>query len=241
MARKLKDYTSPQQAWAEETMRFLKSPEWKLVRRLTFTHFEKVCTNCGSTENIHLDHVISRVNDNKGTMWLDINNLQPLCEHCNSSIKGKMNTDYRSDEHKAKCKELAPLFERALTNKGFDTTWTLWGHKKKPQSEKQIRRSKLKSKIRNAIGNSHTITFDEVLNKIGAERGCQDFTYIKNYINYCFSDSRKEKSDRKRNNRLKIKLAKQKSVMLHELYKKRHELTHEQLIAGIEKIEILQV
>ena len=242
MARgKNKETKTPQQLWAEESNRFLRSREWKLVRKLTFTYFDKVCTNCGSRDSIHLDHIISRVNDSNGSMWLDINNLQPLCEHCNTVIKGRQNIDYRTDEHKAKCVELAPLFERALTNKGFNTSWEMWKDKKKEPTKRQLEHREWKAKIREAIGDSKSITFDEVLTKLGIDKNVRNFKYIRNYINYCFSDGRKDKANKKKAKRDSVKLTKRKMAKFQALHARRKSLTRGQLIAAIEEIARLQV
>lgn len=231
---------TPQQLWAAETNRFLRSHEWKFLRKLTFTYFEKVCTNCGSLDSIHLDHIIARVNDSKGSMWLDINNLQPLCEHCNSTIKGRLNTDYRSVEHKQRCTELSPLFERSLKNKGFSTSWELWANKKKELTPKQIERRAWKVKIKAAI-KSKDITFDEVLVVLGIDRNVKNFTYIRNYINYCFSDGRKDKTNKKKKRRDTIKLVKRKMNMFQQLHSNRRKMTRGQLISTIEEIGRTQI
>lgn len=231
---------TPQELWASETNRFLRSREWKMLRKLTFTYFEKVCTNCGSVDSIHLDHIVARVNDSKGSMWLDINNLQPLCEHCNSTIKGRLNTDYRSDTHKRRCEELSPLFERALKNKGFNTSWELWADKKKEPTPKQLEHRAWKEKIR-AATKSKDITFDEVLGILGVTRDVKNFTYIRNYINYCFSDGRKDKVNKKKIRRDTIKLVKRKMNMFQQLHANRRNMTRGQLISVIEEIGRAQI
>lgn len=48
------------------------------------------CLRCGSTENITVDHVIPISRGGKNT----IDNLQPLCRHCNA-VKGTKTHDYR--------------------------------------------------------------------------------------------------------------------------------------------------
>ena len=48
------------------------------------------CLNCGSIDNIAIDHIVSVKNGGSNS----IDNLQPLCRACNSS-KGSKNIDYR--------------------------------------------------------------------------------------------------------------------------------------------------
>ena len=60
------------------------------IRSQVWKKHGKTCLNCGTTENISLDHVIPV---SKGGMN-DISNLQPLCKSCNSK-KGSKIIDYR--------------------------------------------------------------------------------------------------------------------------------------------------
>ena len=55
-------------------------------------HYGNACLACGSTENIHKDHIVALANG--GTNWAS--NLQPLCGSCNCS-KHTNTIDYRPD------------------------------------------------------------------------------------------------------------------------------------------------
>ena len=60
--------------------------EWLAI----LDHYGNACLACGSTENIHKDHIVALANG--GSNWAS--NLQPLCQSCNSS-KGTNTVDYR--------------------------------------------------------------------------------------------------------------------------------------------------
>ncbi len=109
--------------WAKEASRFLASKQWKLAKEFIFEHFGKECVNCGSNENIQLDHIYPRVKDNKAKRWLDITNLQQLCGDCNSKVKGTKSTDYRSYTDKYKAIDLKPLYESMFRKAGKSTKW----------------------------------------------------------------------------------------------------------------------
>lgn len=60
--------------------------EWKDIKE---KHGNK-CLKCGSIENISMDHVIPLAKGGEH----DVNNIQPLCRHCNS-VKNAKHEDYR--------------------------------------------------------------------------------------------------------------------------------------------------
>lgn len=60
------------------------------VKSAIFQKYGERCLCCGSSENIVLDHVIPIYNNGKN----EIDNLQPLCQMCNSR-KGSKIIDYR--------------------------------------------------------------------------------------------------------------------------------------------------
>ena len=76
---------------------------------------------------------------------------------------------------------------------------------------------------------------------LGVERGCNHFTYIRNYINYCFSDGRKDKANKSKKKRDTIKLVKRKMNMFQQLHSNRRNMTRGQLIASIEEIGRAQI
>jgi len=197
--------------WSKETKKFLRSKQWKLVRDLTFEHFDKVCTNCNSTDNIHLDHIKPRVKDAKGLHWLDITNLQPLCGKCNCEVKGILDTDYRSHKHKEKCRELKSLFEQALIDEGFDKSWTLWLNKPSKKKKRRIEKKKLnnlksqnnvtkklkcpekkrdtlESKIKDFI-NDNT-TFDEVISQFNISNQMPNYSKIVLFIKHSITNEK---------------------------------------------------
>jgi 5-methylcytosine-specific restriction endonuclease McrA len=54
--------------------------------------YGEVCANCGSSESLVLDHILSIAKGGKST----VDNLQLLCRECNR-LKGKLWVDCRSD------------------------------------------------------------------------------------------------------------------------------------------------
>lgn len=84
---------------------FLKSPEWKALRRKVVSHYGRRCMKCGHTpknpRHTNVDHIKPR----KFFPWLALvfDNLQVLCGSCN---KKKCNTiaDYRGKKHGRKIK-----------------------------------------------------------------------------------------------------------------------------------------
>lgn len=221
--------------WEKETKRFLRSRPWQLLRKLTFQYFEKKCTSCGSTANIHLDHIISRFNDNNGERWLDITNLQPLCEYCNS-IKNTKNTDYRNTTHEERAEKLKPIFEKALNDIGYTPSWILMECTINDEHGKN--RAEWKQKIRACVKNG--MTYDEIINKFNIITSTLDYKYINYYINFIlsdqFSDKKEKRKEKKRRNKLNKKAKDKKLTLLDNLYKERYHLSKEQLIKSIEFI-----
>ena len=64
---------------------FLRSPEWRELRRLAIAKYGSTCVKCGKvgTKNspINIDHIKPRKYFPE--LALDITNLQPLCGGCN--------------------------------------------------------------------------------------------------------------------------------------------------------------
>lgn len=237
--------------WSKETKKFLRSKQWKLVRELTFEHFDKVCTNCNSTDKIHLDHIKPRVKDTGGLHWLDITNLQPLCEKCNCEVKGILDTDYRTHKHKEKCRELKPLFEQALITKGYDKTWTLWKglpskKKKRSLEKKQLKNLKsennvakrpkcpekkketLETKIRDFI-NCDT-TFNEVISQFNIDNQIPDYSKILLFIKHSITNAKdasnasKQRRQARGARKLEEKQILKRNVVVKSEHKKRKKI-----------------
>ena len=84
------------ESYAKITKRFLKSRKWQNVRIKVFDQFGYRCLCCGKSEKaLHIDHIVPRACINR-SMWLDMSNLQVLCEKCNIA-KGTQTIDYRSN------------------------------------------------------------------------------------------------------------------------------------------------
>lgn len=60
------------------------------IRESVFALHGKKCLSCGSNNKIHLDHIVPVVYGGENS----IDNLQPLCDKCNTS-KGIKTIDYR--------------------------------------------------------------------------------------------------------------------------------------------------
>lgn len=231
--------------WSKETKKFLRSKQWKIVRDLTFEHFDKICTNCNSTDKIHLDHIKPRVKDAKGLHWLDITNLQPLCEKCNCEVKGILDTDYRTHTHKEKCRELKPLFEQALINKGFNKTWTLWLNKPSKKKSRRVEKEKLnnlksqnsvakrskcpekkrdtlETKIRDFINDS--TTFDEVISQFNINNQIPNYSKIVLFIKHSITNEKDACNAARRRGKTRAQLKSEKKEILkhNEIVKKEH-------------------
>jgi transcription elongation factor GreA-like protein len=77
---------------------FYRKPAWRFLRECVFAYWGEQCLKCGSTENLHVDHVIPRSID--VSLSLDFHNLQPLCEHCNVEKSNLNCNDYRDPARK---------------------------------------------------------------------------------------------------------------------------------------------
>lgn len=71
---------------------FYQSKKWICLRKWAISFYGRKCLKCGSTEKIHVDHIIARCR----SYWLRLSkrNVQPLCERCNLE-KGVITADYR--------------------------------------------------------------------------------------------------------------------------------------------------
>lgn len=89
---------------------FYRKPAWLFLRECVFAYWGRQCLRCGSTEFLHVDHVIPR--SKAPELALDFHNLQPLCEHCNVEKSNLSNADYRDPDRKNPSDELVLLAYR---------------------------------------------------------------------------------------------------------------------------------
>lgn len=116
------DFNSYDARYERVTRKFLKSSEWRRMRKLIFQALGKKCRKCGANPTpkypTHVDHVIPRSHDKRGIKWLDPANLQPLCGSCNED-KSYHTNDYRTVEDL----ELIYELKVKLIDEGFDFTY----------------------------------------------------------------------------------------------------------------------
>lgn len=62
---------------------FLKSEEWKLIRKEFLNESEKFCVYCGSTNQLQVDHILPK--SKYKHLALDKSNFQILCWPCNKN------------------------------------------------------------------------------------------------------------------------------------------------------------
>ena len=71
---------------------FYWSPEWRVMRQEVFLNLGKKCLRCGSTENLHIDHIKPR--SKYPELELVLENLQVLCMMCNLKKSNRDETNY---------------------------------------------------------------------------------------------------------------------------------------------------
>ncbi len=71
---------------------FFESPEWQRLRYETLRRDRK-CVLCGSTDNLHCDHIKPR--SKYPELELDLTNTQTLCKACNIAKSNRDCEDYR--------------------------------------------------------------------------------------------------------------------------------------------------
>ena len=85
---------------------FYKSTRWRSLRRDVLKKYGSKCMCCGATEKIHVDHIKPRSLHHR--LAFDFNNMQVLCELCNTSKSNLRETDYRNKIVEPKRKRLPP-------------------------------------------------------------------------------------------------------------------------------------
>lgn len=72
---------------------FYKSPRWRALREKALKLHGRACQRCGDTTKLHVDHIKPRSKNHH--LAFDLNNLQILCEDCNTRKSNLHETDYR--------------------------------------------------------------------------------------------------------------------------------------------------
>ncbi|ARD22892.1 MULTISPECIES: HNH endonuclease [Shewanella] len=77
---------------------FYNSKKWNDLKAEAFERYGNKCACCGRSPEhnviMHVDHIKPR--SKHPELELDINNLQILCEHCNTGKSDKFETDWRT-------------------------------------------------------------------------------------------------------------------------------------------------
>ena len=71
---------------------FYETPQWQKLRYETLRKYRKCCL-CGSSENLHVDHIKPR--SVFPALELEPENMQVLCQKCNLAKSNRDNEDYR--------------------------------------------------------------------------------------------------------------------------------------------------
>jgi len=71
----------------------LNDKRWQNLRRRVFNAYGKVCMKCGSTDELHVDHIKPKSKYPK--LAYDFDNLQVLCKTCNYEKSNKTCDDFR--------------------------------------------------------------------------------------------------------------------------------------------------
>lgn len=91
----------------EDRKKFYSSIGWNHVKDVAFSVYGRICMLCGSTENLEVDHIISRKECKEighPELELALINTGILCHTCNNK-KGNTSYDYRSAEDIKKMEE----------------------------------------------------------------------------------------------------------------------------------------
>jgi len=76
----------------DDSDNFYESPAWQKLRYETLKKYRKCCL-CGSTGNLHVDHIKPR--SLFPNLELEASNLQILCKRCNLAKSNRDAEDYR--------------------------------------------------------------------------------------------------------------------------------------------------
>lgn len=81
----------------KQSVNFLQTEQWKILRRLAVKIYGRKCMKCGTTPKdptkTHVDHIKPRKAYPELSLVFD--NLQILCCRCNKQKGNKHTTDYR--------------------------------------------------------------------------------------------------------------------------------------------------
>lgn len=70
--------------------------KWNKLRTKVFRHYGRFCMCCGSTKKLHIDHI--KPFSLYPELEFEFDNLQVLCNSCNSSKSNRKIIDYRPDK-----------------------------------------------------------------------------------------------------------------------------------------------
>jgi 5-methylcytosine-specific restriction endonuclease McrA len=84
--------SAPARTWKAHP--FYDSREWLELRYAAFKRYGRVCSLCGGTSLLHVDHIKPR--SKYPLLELDIDNLQILCKACNLGKSNKDETQWRA-------------------------------------------------------------------------------------------------------------------------------------------------
>ena len=140
--------------WEQQSKDFLKSPEWRFVRSIVLEKTNNKCCKCGSTTELHCDHIKPRIKDSACKYWLDLDNLQILCKKCNIE-KGTEELDYRTEEQKQILNESKTKVIDALIERNLKVEWDIRGSDK-PNKIPQNAKPEVK-KLLSSISSLRTI------------------------------------------------------------------------------------
>lgn len=94
---RIKRDSSPRNRIVRTKKDFYQSRVWKILRYQAFEKYGNRCQCCGAKPSdeivLHVDHI--RPRSTHPELQLDLNNLQILCEDCNSAKINQWDTDWR--------------------------------------------------------------------------------------------------------------------------------------------------
>jgi len=84
-----KKHNKPKGYWQFD----FKDKKWQKLRKAVFRKYGKVCMKCGSTGEIHVDHI--KPKSKYPDLAYEFSNMQLLCKDCNYEKSNKNTIDYR--------------------------------------------------------------------------------------------------------------------------------------------------